>query len=90
VGNIGYKYKPVWGRSIGGRYVRHREIKTVNVQRGRQDRELVANKEWMRGSAGWWYGGMVAREGFDVVQLHYISSCVLVREEGVNGLLGIV
>lgn len=26
---------------------------------------------------------MVAREG-------YISSCVLVREEGVNGLLGIV
>ena len=50
---------------------------------------LVANKEWMRGSVGWWYGGMVAREGLDVMQLCYISSCVLVREEGVNGLLGI-
>ena len=44
---------------------------------------MVANKERMRDSVGWWYGGMVAREG-------YISSCVLVREEGVNGLLGIV
>lgn len=32
---------------------------------------------------------MVAREGLDVMQLCYISSCVLVREEGVNGLLGI-
>ena len=39
---------------------------------------------------GRWYGGMVAREGLGVMQLYYISSCVLVREEGVNGLLGIV
>jgi hypothetical protein len=44
----------------------------------------------MRGSVGWWYGGMVERESFDVMQLYYISSCVVVREEGVNGLLGIV
>jgi hypothetical protein len=33
---------------------------------------------------------MVAREGLDVMRLCHISSCVLVREEGVNGLLGIV
>jgi len=34
---------------------------------------------------------MVAREGIDIVQLYYASSCVLVREEGeVNGLLGIM
>jgi hypothetical protein len=71
--------------------VRHRQkIKPVDVQRVRQDRELVANKDWMRGSVGWWYGGMVERESLDVMQLYYISSCVVVREEGVNGLLGIV
>lgn len=51
---------------------------------------MVANKDWMRSSAGWWHGGMVAQEGLDVMQLYYISSCVVVREEGVNGLLGIV
>lgn len=59
----------------------HRQkINPVEVQE--RDRKLVANKEWMRDSVAWWYGGMVAREGFDVRQLYYISSCVLVREEG--------
>jgi hypothetical protein len=46
------------------------------------NRELVANKEWMRGSVGWWYGGMVAREGLDVMQLYFLLACLYVRRKG--------